>query len=101
MGSLIILYEFEDRLETCLPRRLNFIYLPFLTVLGLCCCTGFSLVAESGATLRVWGGFPLWWLLIAEHGLWGIQASEVTAHGLSSCGSQAVEHRLNSDDTWT
>ena len=70
-------------------------------MLGLCCCTGFSLVAEGGATLCVWGGFPLWWLLIAERGLWGIQASEVTAPGLGRCGSQAAEHGLNSGDTCT
>lgn len=61
----------------------------------------FLQLLKVGAALCVGGGFPLWWLLIAEHGLQGIQASEVTAHGLSSCGSQAVEHRLNSGDTWT
>ena len=25
--------------------------------------------------------------LVAEHGLWGTQASELAAHALSSCGS--------------
>ena len=34
--------------------------------------------------------------LFVEHGLWGLQASEVAAHGLSSCGSRALEHKLNS-----
>ena len=33
--------------------------------------------------------------LVAEHGLWGAQASVVQASGLSSCGSRALEHRLS------
>ena len=77
----------------------NFIYLfiPFLAVLGLRCCVSFSLVAASG-------GYPLvvvCWLLIAVtslvgHRLWGTWASVVAAHGLSSCGFQALQHRLSS-----
>ena len=62
---------------------------------------GLSLVAESGATLRHGaqashcGGFSCC-------GAWalGAQASIVAAHGLSSCGSQALEHRLSSCGTW-
>ena len=58
-------------------------------MLGLPCCTGFSLVAES------MGYYPiavLWLLieiasLVAEHRLWGALASVVGAHGLSSCDS--------------
>ena len=34
--------------------------------------------------------------LAAEHGLWGSSASAAAAHGLSGCGSQALEHRINS-----
>ena len=32
--------------------------------------------------------------LAVEYGLSGLQASVVVAHGLSSCDSQALEHRL-------
>ena len=68
----------------------NFIYL-YLTVLGLHCCSGFSLVVESG-------GYSLavaHWLLIAvdsfvaEHRSQSIWASVVVAHRLScpaACG---------------
>ena len=34
--------------------------------------------------------------LVSEHGRQGVPTSVVVAHGLSSCGSQALEHRLNS-----
>ena len=34
--------------------------------------------------------------LVAELGLSGLRASVVVAHGLSSCSSQTLEHRLNS-----
>ena len=57
---------------------------------------GFSLVAESGATLRCGaqashcGGFSC--------GAWalGTRASVVVAHGLSSCGTRALGHRFSS-----
>ena len=63
-------------------------------VLGLLWSSGFSLVAASK------GYFPVTVLeiltvvvsLVAEHGLSGKQASVVAAHGLSSCGSQAIEY---------
>ena len=74
-----------------------FIYL-FLTVLDLCCCTGFSLVVESR-------GYPPAVVLalliavaslVAEHGLQGSGASVVRARGLSWCGFPAPEYRLGS-----
>ena len=34
--------------------------------------------------------------LVAEHRLQGMQASVVAAQGLNTCGSWALEHRLNS-----
>ena len=34
--------------------------------------------------------------LVAEHRLQGAKASVVKAHGLNSCSSQALEHRINS-----
>ena len=61
-------------------KKNNFIY--FLAKLDLHCCMVFSLVVVRG-------------LLIAA-------ASLVAEHGLSfgSCGSQALEHRLNSCGAW-
>ena len=46
------------------------IYL-FLAVLGLCCCTGFSLVASSGgySLVSVHRLFILISVLVVEHGL--------------------------------
>ena len=44
----------------------------------------------------------LMWMasLIAELRLWGMQASAAVAHGLSSCGSQALEYRFGGLGTW-
>ena len=51
-----------------------FIYILFLTALGLRCCAGLSLVEVSEGCSLLWcAGFSLWWLLIvlaslvAEH----------------------------------
>ena len=58
----------------------------------------FSLVGANGVySLAAVLGL---WLLF-----WGVQTSAawvsvVVAHGLSSCGSQALEHRLNSCGAW-
>ena len=66
-------------------------------MLGLCCCSGFSLVVASG-------GYSLLLahrLLIAmapfaaKHRLWGMQASVITAPGPYRTGSIAVAHRLS------
>ena len=67
--------------------RTAFISLSFvcllLAVLGLCGCAGFSLAVSSSYSLvAVWGLFLL--------------QSKWAPHGLSSCGSQALEHTLNS-----
>ena len=37
---------------------------------------------------------------LVEHQLWGGWPSVVAAHGLSSCGSWALEHRLGSCGVW-
>ena len=37
---------------------------------------------------------------LVEHRLWGSWASVAVALGLSSCRSQALEHRLNSCGAW-
>ena len=58
---------------------------------------GLSLVAASGghSSLRC-AGFSLRWLLLLGAQVLGMQASVVVAHGLSSCGLQALERRLSS-----
>ena len=74
-----------------------FIYF-FLAALGLRCCTrAFSLVVASGghSSLRC-AGFSLRWLLLLGAQVLGMQASVVVAHGVSSCGLQALERRLSS-----
>ena len=62
-----------------------------MAVLGLHCCTDFSLVVAS----RGYSVTELHRLLTAEASLvfW---ASVVVANGLGSCGSWALEHRLGS-----
>ena len=72
-----------------------FVYL-LLSVLSIHCCADLSLVVVSGGYSPV----VLHGLLIAvaslvvERGLWGVRASFV-AHGLSSCSSWSLEHKLN------
>ena len=72
-------------------------YFLLMAVLGLCCCTGFSLVAASGGYSPV----ALQELLTAAAPLVcstgsRAQASAAVAHGLSGCSSRALKHRLNS-----
>ena len=38
--------------------------------------------------------------LVVDYRLLGVQTSVATAHGLSNCGSQTLEHRLSSFGTW-
>ena len=70
---------------------------------------GLSLVAVSGGySLLRDRGFSLWWLLLLQstgsrHAVFsscGTRASVVVAHNFSSCGSRALECRLNSCGTW-
>ena len=61
-----------------------------LAVLGLCCCTGFSLVVVSrGYSLLQCVGFLLWWSLL----LW---STGCRSEGFSRCSTWALQHRLNS-----
>ena len=56
-----------------------------------------SLVALSGGHSSLqWTGFSLWWLLLSRSTGSSALASVVVAHGLSSCGSRALERRLSS-----
>ena len=81
----------------------NFISFTFcLAVLGLCCSLGFSLVAESGGySVAVVRGPLIAVASLVKHRLKGAWASVATSHRLLSCGSRALEHRLNSYGTQT
>ena len=63
----------------------------FLAALGLRCYEGFPLVVASGSYSVVVRG-----LLIAVQGLWSTWISVAVTRGLSSFGSWALEHKLNS-----
>ena len=65
-------------------------------MLGLHCCTGFSVaVLSRGYSPAAVRGFVVGVAsLVAERGPWSAQASAVAAGGLRSCGSQAMRHRL-------
>ena len=87
-----------------------FIYL-FLAALGLhCCAQAFSSCGKQGPLFAVVHGLHPWrWLFLHLHGggfsycraqALGAWASIVVAHGLSSCGSQALERRLSSCGAW-
>ena len=76
----------------------------FIFVLSHHCC------GQAFPGCGKWGGYSLvavWGLLIAEaslvvaHGLQGARALVVVARGLHSCGSQDLEHRLDSYGTQT
>ena len=73
----------------------------FLVGLGLRgCARAFSSCHERGPLFVVVRGLLIAVAsLVAEHGLLGTQTSVVVAHGLSSCGSRALEHRLSSCGT--
>ena len=64
----------------------------FLAVLSLRGRTGFSLAAAGG-------DFSLQWLLRAELEHERTWVSVASTLGLSSCGSQALEHRISSRGT--
>ena len=105
---------------SCEPfLKIIFIYL-ILLVLGLCCCAGFSLIAESGGySLLPCAGFSLWWLLLwspgsSAHGCQQLQyvGSVVAAqpsrcdfwvleHSLSGCGSSGIVAPQHVGSSWT
>ena len=70
----------------------KFIYLfiyYFLAALGLCCCVrAFSSCSERGLLFVMVTGFSLQWLLL----LWSTGSRHM---GFSSCGTRALEPRLN------
>ena len=82
----------------CLSKKYLFIYLfiYWLRWLFIAAC-GLSLLAASGgySSLRC-AGFSYCGGFCCRAQAIGAQASVVVACGLSSCGSQALEHRLSS-----
>ena len=85
-----------------LVNLFTYLFICFFAVLGLHCCMGFSPVVMSGRLLSSCG---MW----ASHcngfsccgaGSLGHTASVAVVHGLSSCSSQALEHRLSTCGTW-
>ena len=79
-----------------------FIIIHLLSVPGLHWYIGFSLVVVSrGCALVVHRLLIAVASLVAEHGLKGVWPSVIAARGLSSCSSQALEHRLSSCGTCT
>ena len=71
---------------------LFFSFFKWMVVLGLCCCVEFSLIAANRGSS-----------LVAVHGSLccrarapGMGALVAAVLGLSSCSSQALEHRLSS-----
>ena len=85
-------------------------HLFFLILLFIYGCAGSSLPLWGFSLVEASRGYLLSSLvvlalligvasLIVEHGLLGVRASVVAARSLSSCGSWALEHRLNSGGT--
>ena len=93
--SVQFLYSFSNNI-VCFLFFLFLILINFFSaVLDLCCCVGFSLsVMSRGYFLVMVRGLLIATVLLVERRLWGTQASVAVACGLSSCVSQALEHRL-------
>ena len=72
-----------------------------MAVPGLHYGSGVSLVVESrGCTPAVVCELLTAGTFVAEHGLWGLRASAIRAHGLRSCGPQALVLGLSACGTW-
>ena len=84
----ILFFKFIYFLEGTLFLFILFIYVWLHWVLVAMC--GLSLVTMSGGySLLQCAGFSLWWLLL-------LQSTGSRHVGFSSCGTQALEHRLSS-----
>ena len=92
-------YELQQRIfDWSLILKKFFIYLSIFDCAGssllsgiFFSCSEWGQLSSCGAWASHWGGPH-----IAEHDLRGIQALAVSACGLSSCSSRALEHRVNS-----
>ena len=70
----------------------------YLLVLNLCGCMSSSLVVSGGYSLVVSRVLTAVASLVEEHWRQSTLAAAVATYGFSSCGSQVLEHRLNSCD---
>ena len=104
---LILLSAFllEVHIESTIGFFLKILFIYFWLRWVFIAACGLSLVAESrGYSLLRCTGFSLRWLLLLQStgsrhmgfSSCGTRASVVVAHGLSSCGSRALECRLSS-----
>ena len=83
------MYPFGDSMCVFKLRRLKVFFIFFIFgCSGSCLQRGLFSSYVARCT-----GFSLWWPHVADHRLQG--ASVIAACGLSSCGSQALEHRLS------
>ena len=73
----------------------------FGAVLGLCCCSGFSLVVVNGGyfSCGAWVSCCSGFFHCGARAL-GCVGSSSYGNGLSHCRSQALQHRLNSCGAW-
>ena len=82
-----LIFVCQQCMSIHIPVLLKF-YSFFLAVLGLRCCAGFSLVVRgAGFSLLTVCGLPLAGLVL-------LGSTGFRVCGLSSCRSQALEHRL-------
>ena len=72
-----------------------------MAALGLCCYSrAFCSGDERGLLFLAVRGLLIAVASLVEEKPLGVRASVVVAHGLSSCGSQALERRLSSCGAW-
>ena len=83
VGFLLLLYLFVYSCSESLWLR---------RLCSSCGQRGLLFIAACGLLIAVIS-------LVVQFGLSGVRASAVAAHGVSSCGSGALEHRLNSCGT--
>ena len=90
LGFLICHSNHLNNLCTCHSNHLNNLRIYVCMYLYLCTFgCALSLLLRVGASLQLWCvGFSFLWLLL-------LQSVGSKAHGLSSCSSWALEHRLS------
>ena len=94
LGLGINYFKLKLKVKKCKAFfSLNFIYFLGWGCVCLCCCAGFSLVVVSGSySLAVVSGLLIAVASLVGHKLWGMKASVVVAHGLSSTGWVVLRH---------
>ena len=88
IGLFSFFFFFNFKFFIFINLFILFYYL-FLAALGLrCCARAFSSCGEQGLLFIAVPGFSLWWLLL-------LRSTGSRRVGFSSCGSQALGHRLS------